>query len=63
MFQHLLHGKPNVFGDLAKQNWRDVSIAVKRDAPTTTVDVAKLFVRSALPRFYKTESFEDSLNF
>jgi hypothetical protein len=63
MFQHLLHGKPNIFCDLAKQNWRDVSIAVKGDGRTTTIKVAKLLCDPALPNFYKTWSFEDSLNF
>jgi hypothetical protein len=37
MFQHLLHGKPDIFCDLAKQNWRDMSIAVKGDGRTPTI--------------------------
>ena len=55
MLQHLIEGNTNILGDLAKQDWRNVTALVKWDRRATTSPIAKLLVRAALPDFGKTK--------
>jgi hypothetical protein len=55
MFEQFSHGEADIFGDLPKENWRDVTAGVKRDSCGATSTVAKLLVRTTLPHFNKAQ--------
>jgi hypothetical protein len=44
MFEQLGHGEADIFGDLPKEHWRNVTAGVKRDRCGATASVAKLLV-------------------
>jgi hypothetical protein len=51
----LFHGQPNVPCYLPQQYGGDVSVRVERQGRETPIRMAKLFVRSSLPNFFKAE--------
>ncbi len=53
----------DVRGYLAKQDWRDILPFVKRDGCGSSILVAKLLVRTALPYLDETEVLEDDHHF
>ena len=63
LFQKVLNGQPDVLGDLAKKDRRDVAAGVKWESRASPVRVPVLFVRPALSDFRKAEPIEYSGNF
>lgn len=59
MSEKLLSGESDVFGDLPKQNGRNVAALVKRDSRAAAIGMAILAVRTALSHLEKTESLKN----
>ena len=59
MLEQLIKREANVFCDLTKQNWGDVSTMMKRNSCAAACGIAELFVRSALADFDEAEFDEN----
>ena len=44
MFEELIKRKPDVFGDLTEQDWRDVSALMEWNRRAAACGIAELFV-------------------
>lgn len=63
MLEKFIKCKTNVFGYLTEQDWRDVSALMKWNRCAVACRITKLFVRTALAGFGKTELDENGDNF
>jgi len=52
--ENLFDAHPNVFRDLAQQNRRYISAAMKRDSGASAIRMTVLFVQSPLSNFNET---------
>ena len=63
MLEHLGHRETDVFGDLPEKNRRNVAAGVERNRCTATRAITKLFVRTTLPHFGKSQFAQDRYDF
>ena len=63
VLEQLIKRNTDVFGNLTKQDWRDVPPLMKGDRCTATCGIAKLFVRSTLANFGEAESEKNGYDF
>ena len=61
--EQLIKRNIDVFGNLTKQDWRDVPPLMKGDRCTATCGIAKLFVRPSLANFGEAESEKNGYDF
>ena len=54
VLQQILHRQPDVFGDLAHQDGRNIASRVERNGSAPAISVPQLFVRAALTKDYCT---------
>lgn len=55
MLQQLIEGDTHILGNLAEQDWRNITTPMKGNRRAATRLIAKLLVRTALSDFGKTE--------
>jgi hypothetical protein len=53
--EEFVHREANIFDDLTEESGRDVATLMHRHCGHSAVDVTELFVRTALPRFLKSQ--------
>jgi len=63
VLEQLIKRNTDVFGNLTKQDWRDVPTLMKGYRCTATCGIAKLFVRPSLANFGEAESEKNSYDF
>ncbi|MFZ3037399.1 MAG: hypothetical protein WA112_09040 [Rugosibacter sp.] len=63
MLEQLIKREADVFGDLTKQDWGDVSTLMKRHRCAATGGITELFVRTALADFGEAESDKNGYDF
>jgi hypothetical protein len=56
VLEQVIKRNTDVFGNLTKQDWRDVPTLMKGDRCTAACGIAKLFVRPSLANFGEAES-------
>lgn len=61
--QKLVDREADVFDDLTEQDWGDVPALMDRHGCDSSIGMLKLFVRSALAEFGKTEAFQHGDDF
>ena len=59
MRHELLRREPDITGDAAQQNWRQVPAAMHRHGRYATVFMTKSFVRSSLASFLESKRGEN----
>jgi hypothetical protein len=62
VFEKLVNCHPDVVGNLAEQNGREIPAFVEGNRGTAPVRVAELLVRSDLPDFHEAKRLEDADN-
>jgi hypothetical protein len=61
--QKLVYREADIFSDLAKQDWGNVSIRMERHRCASSIGVAELFVRTPLPNLLKADALKNSCDF
>lgn len=61
--QQFIYSDPDIFGDPAEKERRNITAAVHRDRSASAILVLKLFVRSSLANFSKLKSFKQGDDF
>jgi hypothetical protein len=61
--QKLVYREANIFSDLAKQDWGNVSTRMERNRCASAIGMAELFVRTPLPNLLKADALKNSHDF
>jgi hypothetical protein len=54
--QKLVYRKANIFSDLAKQDWGNISTRMERNRFASAIWMAELFLRTPLPNLLKANA-------